>query len=262
MATEIFLSETDVLKRKKQAVWLIGTGFAFLTFISSIVYRMMTWDLYLNLYLGTILNTVLTVLFAVFLLGGVSRLKPLLNKVTQSFFNRLIFFACVLFFDAIIAFFQNYMEVMYLGGGMPENLRMLFKIIFVLICFISMIAVASGCAVVQNNYGQQGAFAAVLYGCIIWMMRYILSAPVNSVLTNSIVSFSYYLILNILLFFLFFTGVKNFINSDFVGVEASQDTFGRIDKGYLSAPVIGLVVCTGLAFLSIYLINHFQPSIQ
>ncbi len=218
MATEIFLSETDVLKRKKQAVWLIGTGFAFLTFILFIVYNILAPVMRDLVYLGP----VSIVLSAVFFFGGVSRLKPLLNKVTQSFFNRLMFFAGVLVFDVIIAFFQNYMEVaIYLGDGMPENLRMLFRIIFVLICFISMIAVASGCAAVQNNYKQPGIFAAVLYGCIIWMMRYILSAPVNSALTNGIVSFSYYLILNILLFFLFFTGVKNFINSDFVGVEAS-----------------------------------------
>lgn len=231
MATEILLSETAVLKRKKQAIWLMGIGLAFGAFGS------------------------IGVLSVLFLFGGISRLKPLLNNVTQSFFNRLIFFACVPLLSAIINLCLGYFI------KIQPNTDLLFRIIFHFLCFIGVIVLASGCAMVQNNYRQQGIFSGVLYGCIIWLIRSIL---INSIdfLANDIATISYSLILPILLFFLFFTGIKNFINSDFVGVEASQDTFEKIDKGYLSAPVIGLVVCAGLAFLSIYLINHFQPSIQ
>lgn len=232
MATEILLSETAVLKRKKQAVWLMGAGLAFGAFGS------------------------IGVLSVLFLFGGISRLKPLLNNVTQSFFNRLILFACVPLLSAIINLcFVSFIKI-------QPNTNLLFTIINLFLCFIGVIILASGCAMVQNNYRQPGIFSGVLYGCIIWLIRSIFVNSIDPALTKGIVAISYFLILPILLFFLFFTGIKNFINSDFVGVEASQDTFEKIDKGYLSAPVIGLAVCAGLAFLCIYLINHFQPSIQ
>lgn len=260
MATEILLSETAVLKRKKQAVWLMGAGLAFFTTFSQIYFNFIftlpkeITPIIHICYVMVPLKIIPASMAIIFFLIGIHKLKPLLNKVISSFFYAFIFFFIFSIFPSITESLINPSIYSY-----SDRFFLIFENIIILEYFIQSLCLVWGCSVIWGNYKIKSSLIFTLYGSILVFLfnfygRYYF--PID-VMGNFLIWLQ-----SLLLLGLFFLDIKNFINSDFVGVEASQDTFEKIDKGYLSAPVIGLAVCAGLAFLCSYLINHFQPSIQ
>ena len=265
MATEILLSETAVLKRKKQAVWLMGAGLALFTIFPRI-YSSFILTLpkeitpTINFCYNTMpRSTIPASLAIIFFGGGIYKLKPLLNKVVSSFFYAFIFFFIFSIFPSITESLIYPLIYPYITNF--DRFFFIFENIIILEYFTQSLCLVWGCSVILRNYKIKEPLFFTLYGSILIFLFNFYGGYYFPIVGDVMGEFLIWL-QSLLLLGLFFLDIKNFINSDFVGVEASQDTFEKIDKGYLSAPVIGLAVCAGLAFLCIYLINHFQPSIQ